>query len=97
MGQWPTTSGGNFIDSSGLVPGGSISFLITANNLRDFTGIEVNIGSDSWTMSNITIAYIESYDKRASYFVPTTSAGATTNFWIERNCISVDILCKQNY
>ena len=91
MGKWPTMSGGNFIDSSGLVAGGSISFIITADNLMDFTGVEINVGSDSWTLHNLTIAYLESYQKRAAYYTPITAAGATSNFWIQRENISVDI------
>ncbi len=91
MGKWPTVDGGNYIDATGLVAGGSLSFIINAENLMDFTGIEINVGSDSWTLKNITIAYIESYDKRAAYYNPMWKNNASTNYWIERNCVAVDV------
>ena len=91
MGKWPTIDNGNFVDASGLVTGGTTSFLIEADGLMDFTGLEVDVGDDSWTVRNITIAYLESYQKRAAFYTFVESAGATSNFWLQRENISVDI------
>ena len=91
MGQWQTTSGANFIEKSGLVAGGSISFLVDADNVLDFTGVELDMGGDSWTMKNLTISYVQSYQKRRAYRKDVESAGAHSNFWVERSMISAPI------
>ena len=91
LGKWPTVSGDDFVENSGLVSGGKISFLIDAENLMDFAGIELNLGSDSWTMHNLSISYMESYNGRMAYVTPVSLGGATSNFWIERSSISADI------
>ncbi|MCR5587305.1 MAG: hypothetical protein K6F77_07225 [Lachnospiraceae bacterium] len=92
MGKWPTKNDGNFIEESGLVKGGEISFLISAEDFYDFTGVDVSLnGTDEWVMSNLTIDYVESFKKRRAYIVPTELAGATTNYWFERDAISAEI------
>lgn len=89
MSKWPTTDNKDFILESGLVRGGRLSFVITAADVRDFTGVEINIaGEDEWIIDNMTIAYLQSYDKRYAYHVPTTQAGATSNYWLERDSVS---------
>ncbi|MBO4863677.1 MAG: hypothetical protein J5517_04890 [Eubacterium sp.] len=91
LGKWKTVNDGDFIEETGLVAGGKLSFIIDADNMRDFTGVEVNMGGDSWTLHNLTIAYLEKYDSRAAYNTTVTSAGATSNFWVERSAIAVKI------
>lgn len=91
LGMWPSSKGGNYINESGLVSGGAISFIIDAEGLMDFTGIDIDVGDDSWTMHNLTISYLESYKHRAAYCTPISSVGASSNFWIERDSIGVNI------
>ena len=91
MGKWPTKSGDNFVETSGLVAGGSLSFLIEADNLMDFTGVEMNLGQSPWTMENLSISYIESYEKRKAYRKDVEAAGSLSNYWVERSAISAEI------
>ncbi|MCR5103386.1 MAG: hypothetical protein K6B68_02895 [Eubacterium sp.] len=91
MGKWPTKNGDNFVDTSGLVTGGNLSFLIEADNLMDFTGVEINLGKSPWTMENLSISYIESYEKRKAYRKDVEVAGDVSNYWIERSAISAEI------
>ncbi len=92
LGSWPTESGGNYIEESGFVKKGSISFLVDADDVSEFTGMEVSIdGKDEWVIENMTISFIESYGKRKSYVTPVETGGAKSNFWIDRSAISAEI------
>ncbi|MCR5214896.1 MAG: hypothetical protein K6E10_10825 [Eubacterium sp.] len=89
MGYWPDNKGENFLQNSGLVPGGALSFLIEAKDFKNFYGAKVTvIGQRNWVMDNITISYVQTYDNRIAYVKEIESAGVKSNFWIERKAIT---------
>ena len=90
LGPWPSTSGGSYISEYGLQQGSSISFMIEAKNLQEFTNAEVSHnGSDFWEMKNLTICYLESYSSRRAYVAPESVTG--TKFWITRDMMFAEI------
>ena len=92
MGTWPATNGKDFIGSIALTEGSTISFLIDAINLKQFTGVDVNLlGDDEWQLNNLTIDYVERFEKRHAYVVDKTVSGVTTHFWIDRSMVSAQI------
>ena len=90
LGPWPSTTGGSYISESGLQQGSSITFMIEAKNLQEFTNAEVSHnGTDFWEMKNLTICYLESYSSRRAYQAPASVTG--TKFWITRDMMFAEI------
>ncbi|MBR6172328.1 MAG: hypothetical protein IKQ49_04045 [Eubacterium sp.] len=90
LGPWPATSGNSYLSEYGLARGGSISFLIEAKNLQQFTSAEVkHNGSDYWEMKNLTISYLESMSARKVYKAAKSVTG--TNYWVTRDMIAAEI------
>ena len=90
LGPWPSTTGGSYISENGLQRGGSISFLIEAKSLQEFTKAEItHSGSDFWEMKNLTIDYVEKYTGRKAYIAPDTIKG--TRYWITREMLSAEV------
>jgi len=89
MGIWPDVKGNNFIETSGLVAGGEITFLVEAPDFNYFTGADITIiGDNNWVMDNLKISYIQNYDSRLAYKKDVESAGVHSNYWIGRKAIT---------
>ena len=97
MGLWPATDGGSYIAEKGLDTGGKISFLMEAKDASEFTNVDITLsGGSHWNMSNITIAYVEKYNRRLAYIAPADITG--TKYWLERGIVSAEVfnLAKTN-
>lgn len=98
LAKWPTVDDKDFLTESGLVSGGRVSFVIQADDVRDFTGVEINIaGEDEWIIDNLTIAYLQSADKRYAYMVPTEVAGVKSDYWVERATVSSQMFSLRDF
>lgn len=90
MGKWPATDGTSFIAKSGLGDGESISFVVEAQDVKEFTGAEIgHSGNDEWEMENLSIDYLESYSHRRAFLVNGNSRG--THFWMMRNMMKARV------
>ena len=81
LGEWPTKTGGNYIETAGLGDGGDISFLIEATDLKAFTGVDISLlGDDEWLMDNLIISLVDDVQLRRAYMKGEND----TNYWVER-------------
>ncbi|HCA21429.1 MAG TPA: hypothetical protein DEO87_03500 [Lachnospiraceae bacterium] len=92
LGTWPSTSGTDFIKSIALTEGSTVEFLIDAINLKQFLSADITLsGSDEWQLNNLSIDYVERFQKRRAYLVDTESNGVVTHYWIDRSLVSAQI------
>ena len=90
MGFWPAQDGGSYLEQHGLVQGGQISYIMEAPNAREFTNVELSLSGDNlWDMSNITVSYVEKYERRRAYLAPSDVTG--THYWLERGLVSAQV------
>ena len=90
MGFWPAMDGGSYLEQHGLVQGGKISYIMEAPNAREFTNVEISlVGNEMWEMSNLTVSYVERYDRRRAYLAPSNVTG--TRYWLERGLVSAQV------
>ena len=90
LGPWPASDGSSYVTKYGLQTGNSVSFLVEARDVQEFTGAEVGlVGNDEWEMKNITIAYIDSCSRRQSYLAPPSITDS--NYYVTRDMVLVEI------
>ena len=81
LGEWPTKTGGNYIETVGLGDDGDISFLIEAPDLKAFTGVDISLlGDDEWLMDNLIISLVDDIQLRRAYIKDENDS----NYWVER-------------